>query len=175
MTDQQPTIVPGGEKPSQEPPATPPPVEKKKRKTWGQMSWRERIGGLIVWGIVLVIGIGIYQAVSNSPASTSPARQPAAQVQEHKLGSGASVISFFGRSSSGEFTGEMNDLNTGEEQWLGNNADNSIAEAVGTAEAIDRVSMTVAVDADSAQEVGDHIGGMLGQLAPSARTWPASS
>ncbi len=68
------------------PPPTPPPPTKPPRKKWGEMSWRERISGLIVLSIVGLIALAVIGAVTR-PSTTGPGaaaprptatRQPAA-------------------------------------------------------------------------------------------------
>ena len=87
-----------------------------------------------------------------------------------KLGSRSAIVDFFEQRG---FVGEMNDLLSGQERWLGNGENSSIAEVIGPEDAITKVSLTFAVSINDTNPIKDLFAEFLDEFAPGSRPWAA--
>lgn len=148
---------------SAQPPGPPPPASS--RRSLG----RKTKLALIVGGAIVVLAI-LARPSSNNPAAQSPERTPNAPAAgETSLGTRDQVVEWFtGRG----FSGEENTLADGTPRWLGQRAsDSASGEVIGPDEAIDRVSMIVAVTDASAEAAGQEMGVFLQEFAPESVSW----
>jgi hypothetical protein len=111
------------------------------------------------------------------PAPTTiPTEPPATStpIANTKLGSRQAAIQFF---ESQGFRGEMNSLSSGEERWLADNPapHAALAEVIGPANSVDRVSVVVAITDTTSRDAGRLMGAFLLQYAPTALDWAADN
>ncbi len=109
-----------------------------------------------------------------TPTAT-PTRAPTpTAVVARKLGSRADAVSFF---ESHGFRGEMNPLSTGQERWLAQNPapHAAMAEVIGPANAVESVTVTVAITDETGSAAGQLMAAMLLRYAPGSVDWVADT